>query len=157
MKTTELVRHAVARELEQHEEITDEQEIRSISTKIADPRLTQVELSPKPLETLAQTVAESMYRIDWEQTPITSVEQTRSRIVEAVLFAYADHHNIEIPRVSSGTDIDTDDASTNKSTNPDKNDQDIVEASHSDINTMETYYDDDDDGPDDQSRISGVR
>jgi|AntRauTorcE11898_2_1112593.scaffolds.fasta_scaffold06243_2 hypothetical protein len=155
MKTTELVRHAVSRELEQHDKITDEQVIRSISTKLADPRLTQVELSPEPFATLAQTVAESMYRIDWEQTPISNIEQTRSRIVEAVLLAYADHHNIEVPHQSPVEDTDTDDTSADEPTVCDKDG--IVEASPSDIDTMGTYYDDDDDEPDDQSRISGVR
>lgn len=144
MKPTELVRHIVEAELVNHPEISDPSVARSISTKLADPRLTQIELSPTPyveVKALANILAESLHRVDWDQTPISDPDSVREGLLNEVVDKYITRRDLQIqPSNEAGSD------------------DEWVEADPEDINPLQTAYDSDSKGGsrDDKKRLDTV-
>jgi len=131
MKPTELIRHIVEAELMNHPEISDPSVAMSISTKLADPRLMQIELSPTPraeAEALAEVLAESLHRVDWEQTPISDPDSVRENLLREVVDRYGFRRNLQIKN---------DDEANVESGN------DIREADPEDIDPLQTEFDSD--------------
>jgi hypothetical protein len=134
MRVTELVRHVVKTELEKHQEIDNSTVVRSLSTKFADPRLSQTDFSPNPVRTLSEIVAESMYRVDWETTPVSNPDELRESLLESVLIAYKQDRNID--HVSTPeTGQDSEDRPNNRAQ------EEIIEADPDDIDSLETAFD----------------
>lgn len=113
MKNTELVRHIVREELDKHPEIEDTSTARSVSTKIADPRLDRVDFSPEPLRLFAEIVADSVTSVDWDQTGITDEEQISEELLLSILQTYkqqkpTERDSEEKDQEDDGDDQDTD-------------------------------------------------
>lgn len=115
MRTTELVRHVVDEQLTNHPEVSDEEKIRSISSKIADPRLEHVSFAQseeEEIEALANILANELVKLDWEKVSISNKKETREKIVYSVIEAYSSQNSIYIE--SNERDADSNDQTNNR-------------------------------------------
>jgi hypothetical protein len=150
MKNTELVRHVVEKELLDYPEITEPDVASSISTKFADPRLGQVNFSPKPLRSLAEILADSMQNVNWEQTNVTDQDDLYAQLLTAVLEAYQERNPTERDKNVDENDphydhidLEPTEETTNTRTTTD---DDIIEGDAEGIGEDTMYFNDDSDG-----------
>lgn len=129
MKNTELVRHIVREELDEHPEIEDHSTARSISTKIADPRLDKVDFSPEPLQSFADIVAESVTNVDWDQTEISDQDQVSEELLLSVLKTYKEQKPTEKDTDQKDQDNDQEDQESNQGSD----EEDYVEGNSENI------------------------
>jgi len=140
---TELVRHVVREKLNKHPDIDDPDTARSISTKLADPRLNQVDFSPEPLRSLANIVAESMKEIDWEQTNISDEGELYEELLESILEVYNENKPTER---DSGDEKQRVDSSSRNCGRQSEDETDIIEGDAAGIGAEPNYYGEDSDG-----------